>query len=204
MSDARKETVSRSNEYYRDHYYMLMIALIAAIIAMLFFVSIVLYQVLHRPLPQFFAKATNGKTLELDAFDEPNLLPKTILKWVSKAAVAAYTFDFVNYDKQIANVRPYFTDPGWVDYQNSVRGLIQTIAQNQLFVNGVVSGAPVIANQGPLPGHGYVWRVQLPFLVTYQSSETTTQRRFTITITLVRVPTWKNPDAIGIDQFVMT
>jgi len=81
--------------------------------------------------------------------------------------------------------------------------LISTIVQNQLFVNGVVSGPPVISNQGPLPGKGYTWRVQIPFLVTYQSANTTTKRSFYVVITIVQVPTNINPQGIGIDQFVM-
>lgn len=192
-----------NNDFYRQHYNKMIIALIVAIFLMLTMVIVVLYQLSHRPLPQFNAVAPNGQMMELTAGDEPNLLSSTLLKWARKAAVAAYTFDFVNYEKQIALARPYFTEAGWGDYQNSISNLLGDIKQNQLFVNGVVAGAPVISNQGELPGHGYTWRVQLPFLVTYQSAESKTSRTFTVIMTIVRVPTWENPAGIGVDQFVM-
>ncbi len=201
-------THTRNNEFYRDHYQTLIIFLIGVMLLMLALGGVVLYQVSHRPLPQFIATMTNEQaneqTMALRAYDEPNLLPSTLLKWASKAAATAYTFNFVNYNEQIAAVRPYFTETGWADYKNSVAALIKTITQNKLYVNGVVSGPPVISNQGDLTGHGYMWRIQIPFLVTYQSTEAASKQGFFVTLTIVRVPTIQNPRAIGIDQFVMT
>jgi len=165
--------------------------------------GVLLYQILHRPLPVFYAKQANGQTLSLEPYQEPNLLPDTILRFASKAAVTAYTFDFVNYKKEIALARPYFTDAGWQSYLSSVQGLIDTIVKNQLFVYGIISGTPVIANEGDLPGRGYVWRVQIPLLVTYEASTGPVNRNYYVVITVVRVPTDINPQGIGIDQFVM-
>jgi intracellular multiplication protein IcmL len=123
--------------------------------------------------------------------------------WANKAAVAAYTYDFVNYEQQMNDVRPYFTEAGWRSYESSIQGLITRIQENKLFVNGVVTGAPVISNQGELPGHGYTWRIQLPFLVTYQSAEATSKKKFLVKLMIIRIPTNQNPQAIGIDQFIM-
>jgi intracellular multiplication protein IcmL len=197
-------TIDKRNMFYRDYYPHIIFLLVVAILVMLGIGLLVMYQVFHRPQPHFYAATPDGHRMILLAHDEPILVPHTLIEWASKAAVAAYTFDFYNYPKQIEDARYYFTDSGWADYQNSVAGLLGTIAQNKLFVNGVVSEPPVISNQGPLPGKGYVWRVQVPFLVTYQSAETTSQQRFTIMINIVRVPTNVNPEGIGVDQFIMS
>lgn len=188
----------QSNQYSNMLIGLIVVTLFAAIA-----MGVIFYQAMHRPLPAFSAIQTNGSKMELTAFEAPNLLPDTILQWCSKAATVAYTFDFVNYKDQINAARPYFTDAGWQDYIRSVSGLINTIVKRQLFVNGVVSGTPVIANEGPIPERGYVWRVQIPFLVSYQTSEAATKKNFMVVITLVRVPTSINPQGIGIDQFVM-
>jgi intracellular multiplication protein IcmL len=190
-------------QWYVSYYPYFIFSLIIAIFLILLLLMLVLYQVRHRPLPQFSAIAPGGQEMMLSPSNEPNLLPSTLIQWASKAAVAAYTFDFVNYNKQAALIHPYFTDAGWAQYASSIGELIQTIRQNQLLVNGVVSGTPVISNQGVLQGQGYVWRIQMPFLVTYQSSDGISKKSYTISVTIVRVPTWKNPAGIGIDQFVM-
>lgn len=191
------------NEFYQNYFHTLVVLLVAVILIMLVLVLWVMYQTQHRPLPQFIAVATNGQQIQLIPRNEPSLLTSTILKWATKAAIASYTYDFVNADKQLAAARHYFTDAGWQVFSNSITNLIQSIKANQLFVNGVVSGPPVISNQGEISGRGYVWRVQMPFLVTYQSADTVNRKQFYLSLTIVKVPTWKNPAGIGIDQFVM-
>lgn len=203
LDDVEEQYVPRNNDFYRDHYHHVIMALMVIIVLMMILVGIVLHQMFNRPLPVFNAVQADGQQMVLRPYDEPNLLPETILRWASKAATAAYTFNFVNYNQQIAIARPYFTADGWQDYLSSISRVISTIVQNQLFVNGVVAGAPVISNQGPLPGKGYVWRIQIPFLVVYQSANTTSKTSYYVVITIVRVPTQVNPQGIGIDQFVM-
>jgi intracellular multiplication protein IcmL len=196
FGDIQERYAPRENSFYRQYYAYFIIGMMGA-------VGIVLYQMFHRPLPAFDAAQKNGQKMLLQPFEEPNLLPDTLLRWASKAATVSYTFDFTNYNRQIASARPYYTEAGWRQYISSVSDLINTITQNQLFVNGVVSGAPVISNQGEVADRGYVWRIQIPFLVTYQSANVTTRRNFLVVISVMRVPPSVNPQGIGIDQFVM-
>jgi intracellular multiplication protein IcmL len=203
LDEIQKKYIPQKSSFYANHYHHVIIALMGLFLCIVIIVGVLFYQILHRPLPQFNAMQTDGKKMLLVPYDEPNLLPATILRWASKAATMAYTFDFVNYAKQAAAAKAFFTEDGWQDYQASVNDLISTIVENQLFVNGVVSGTPVISNQGPIPGRGYVWRVQIPFLVTYQSANIVTTRNFIVVLSIVRVPTKDNKQGIGIDQFVM-
>lgn len=203
MSTERQSRPLKKNDFYASSYTSLMIIFIVEVVLVSLLLALVLYQIRNRPLPTFVATTPSKQRMQLTPSIEPNLLPSTLIRWASKAAVAAYTFDFVNYNKQIALARPYFTEAGWNDYQASIADLIRTITQNQLFVNGVVSAPPVISNQGDLPGRGYTWRIQVPFLVTYQSAGQISRAHYTVVITIVRVSTSVNPAGIGIDQFVM-
>jgi intracellular multiplication protein IcmL len=195
--------VPRNNDFYRNHYHRVLYVLMMVILLLIIAVSVVLYQTLHRPLPAYHAMQADGKQMRLEPYTQPNLLPETILRWASKAAIVAYTFDFVNYRQEVEVARPYFTDAGWADFIRSLNPVVDQVIKNQLFVSGVVAGPPVIANQGPLPGREYAWRVQIPFLVTYQAAQTLSKRRFIVVLTIVPVPTNVNPQGIGIDQFVM-
>lgn len=193
----------QDNEFYRNYQPRFIIMLMGATVVAMIWVGIVMLQVYNRPLPSFYATQPNGQRMTLQPQSLPNLQAETILRFACKAAVAAYAFDFVNYKKNINLARPYFTDAGWDDYLNSVSALVRGIAQNKLFVTGVVNGTPVISNQGEIDGI-YSWRVQIPFLVTYQSAQSSEQRKYTVVITVVRVPTVTDPLGIGIDQLVMT
>lgn len=205
ISALKEKTTPRNNDFYRKHYHQFIYGLMVLIVLLMIAIGVVLYQMFNRPLPLFYATQPDGQKMELTPFDEPNLLPDTILRWATKAATLSYTFDFDsnNQKRQLEAVHPYFTDNGWQGYLQSVQGLLTQIIQNQVFVYGVVAGTPIISNQGPLPGKGYVWRLQIPFLVTYQSANAAPQKKFVVILTIVRVPTHINPQGIGIDQFVM-
>ncbi|HEU5282018.1 MAG TPA: DotI/IcmL/TraM family protein [Gammaproteobacteria bacterium] len=192
----------KENAFYQNYYLMVWMAFCLLVVLLLSVMGVLLYQTTHKPLPVFYAKQANGETMPLLPFQAPNQLSDTILRFASKAATIAYTFDFVNYQEQISLARPYFTSAGWNDFESSISGLVSTIVKNQLFVSGVVVGTPVISNQGPLPGTDYAWRVQIPFLVTYQSANVTTRRNYMVIVSIIRVPTIENPQGIGIDQFV--
>ncbi len=193
----------QNNEFYRNFQPRFIIVLMGATIVAMVWVGIVLFQVYQRPLPTFYAIQPNGQRMQLQPQGLPNLTADTILNFASKAAVAAYTFDFVNYKGEVSLARAYFTNAGWQDYLKSIDSVVRGIAQNKLFVTGVVNGTPVISNQGEIDDI-YSWRVQIPFLVTYQSAQSSQQKKFTVLITVVRVPTAEDPLGIGIDQFVMS
>lgn len=203
MTTTRIEKESGSVSFYQNYFKALIVLLVISIVVIVVMVALIIYQILNRPLPEFAAIAPNNQKMILTSYPEPNLLPGTLLRWGSKAAVAAYTFDFVNYRQQMVNAALFFTTGGWEDFQYSLGPLINQITQKQLFVNGVVSGDPVIANQGPLPGKGHVWRLQIPFLVTYQTAEAVRKQNFLVSLTVVRIPTNVDPIGIGVDQFVM-
>lgn len=203
LDDIREDYTAKNNDFLRNHYHHIIMGIMLVIFLMMFAIGYVFYQVMNRPLPQFNAIQPDGKSMLLIPYDQPNLSPDTIVRWASKAAILAYTFSFENYNNQLKEARPYFTEDGWQDYLSSVDRLINTIVQNQLIVNGIVSGTPVISNQGEVSGRGYVWRIQIPFLVTYQSANRSDRRNFYVVISIVRVPTYVNKQGIGIDQFLM-
>jgi intracellular multiplication protein IcmL len=195
--------IPKENIFYRDYYHYFIIFLMVLIIVVICSVGFLLYELSHQRLPEFSAIQPKGQTLALQPYLEPNLLPDTIIRFASKAAVAAYSFDFVNYKEDLQLARPFFTDTGWQGYLNAAQGLINTIVSSQLFVYGIVSGTPVIANQGVLPGSGFTWRIQIPFLVTYETATGPVNRNYFIIVRVVRVPTSQNPQGIGIDQFTV-
>jgi len=197
--------MQQNNAYYRDHFFKFIINLVGIILFLIIFILLLLYQVKNRPLPEFSAFAPNQQSIKLTASLEPNLLPDTIIKWASKAAVSVYTYRFYETDDEIyAKVKPYFTNEGLKPFYNSIiSDVIQTIRANHLNTNCAVNGQPVIANQGDFPGLGFSWRVQIPMVVTYESANGTSSRYYRVTLVISKVPTTQNPAGIGISQFSM-
>jgi intracellular multiplication protein IcmL len=203
MSSSQQDLTSHLGNQYRDSSQQLIYILIISMLAVLAVAALVLLQVMNRPLPHFYEIRPDHKEVSLKPYEEPNYLPQTILNWASAAAVGSYTFNFANYEKTMPIVRHYYTPGGWAAYQDAVSNVVSRIVKAQLIVQGVVAGAPVISNQGPLPGHGYSWRVQIPFLVTYLSAGESRSQKYFVIMLIVKVPTTTDPQGIGIDSFVM-
>src|SRR3989338_2468387 len=114
----KDQLISYNNQFYRDYYHYVMFGLMAVIFSMILAVLILLYQVLNRPLPPFHAVSADNQEVELVPYEEPNLLPDTLIRFASKAATLAYTFNFVNYEDSILQARPFFTEAGWKDFRS--------------------------------------------------------------------------------------
>lgn len=187
------------NGFYKQWIPFLYWGFLGVLLLQLLFSGVFFWQFSHQKLPLMEAVSKEGNKFQLVPHEDPSLIPSILLQWASKAAVAAYTFDFVRYPQQIEFAHKWFTDSGWNDYQASLKVLIQTISSRQLFVNSVVSAPPVIALTDETG-----WSVQLPFLVTYQSSDKMTRKNFLVKMKIVKVSTNLNPEGMGIAGFVMS
>ncbi|HEX2548506.1 MAG TPA: DotI/IcmL/TraM family protein [Gammaproteobacteria bacterium] len=203
MREIKSMAKARNPDDYK--YFPTLIFIVVFVLIVLIGLAFLLtYFVENRPLPHFSAITPRKEVFELTSYDEPSLLSSTIIKWASKAAIDVYTYKFYENDNEIANkIRPYFTDSGLSSFYYSLQPVIETLRQNQLNTNSTVNGPPVIVNQGAFGGYDQAWRVQIPFLVTYEAAGGTSTRSYRVTLVIVKVPTTQNPVGIGIDQFSM-
>jgi len=196
------ETTKYRNKFYRDAYKGILGMLFLSTLIMIGLVIAIMYLALNQPEPSYFATTEDGKIVTLDPLSNPNVRPKVLLRWAGRSAVSSYSFDFVNFDKQLDSARQHFTTSGWRHFSTSLAesNMETNVKQNQLFVSAVVSGTPVIVNQGSLGGR-YSWRVQVPLLVKYQSADSKVQTPYIIDMLIVRTATLDSAEGIGVEEF---
>ncbi len=206
MEDSALKVVTERNQFYRNNYRRMVGAVLIMVVVNIVLAVTLVYEVLHRPPPAYFATTADGRTIPLYPLNEPIISQTTLLKWSEQAAIASYTYGFVNYRKQLQEAANYFTPEGWTSFQNaliSTRNL-KTVQEEHLSVSAVVTGQPVIMQQGVIGGR-YAWRVQLPILVTYSgASGQTIQQTLTVSLLIGRVPTLNTPRGIAISSFIAT
>jgi intracellular multiplication protein IcmL len=172
--------------------------------AWIFFFAIALllaYQ-LYKPKPEFYAKSYTGKITALKPHYEPNVSPKALLNWASLAATAAYTMDYVGYEKSLANLAPFFTKAGYDNFIAAITkaNIINDLTYKKLMMSAVPIGTPTIVNEGMVFGE-YTWLIQLPIAIKYQTaSEESTQFK-AVSLTVSRVSPDIAPRGIGIKSF---
>jgi intracellular multiplication protein IcmL len=204
MAQDALKTVALRNSFYRDSYRRVLIVLLISIVINLSLAAVLVYMITHPPLPRYFATSINGRITPLFALDEPNQSDSAVLQWANQAAIAAFSYNFVNYREELQAASGFFTGAGWKQFLDALQDSnnLDAVKAKKLIVSAVATRAPIILRKGVLNGR-YSWRVQMPILVTYQSASEFSQSNNIVTMLIRRVSTLNSPRGIGISQFVV-
>jgi intracellular multiplication protein IcmL len=204
MAEDALTAVVLRNKFYRDGQRKMILVLLVSLIANFVLVSMLFYIITHPPAPRYFATSINGRITPLFPLNEPNQSDSAVLQWANQAAIATYTYNFVNYRSELQASSGFFTADGWDQFLNALQqsNNLDAVKAKKLIVSAVATRAPIILQKGILNG-SYAWRVQMPILVTYQSASEFSQQNNVVTMLITRVSTLNSPRGIGIAQFVV-
>ena len=204
MAEDALAVVQLRNQFYKDSQRKVMLALLVAMLANFLLGGLLIYVISHPPAPKYFATSINGRITPLFPLNEPNQSDSAVLQWANQAAIAAFTYNFVNYRDELQASSGFFTAEGWDQFLNALQqsNNLDAVKAKKLIVSAVATRAPIILQKGILNG-SYSWRVQMPILVTYQSASEFTQQNNVVTMLITRVSTLNSPRGIGIAQFVV-
>ncbi|MDX2346421.1 MAG: type IVB secretion system apparatus protein IcmL/DotI [Legionella sp.] len=204
MAEDALTAVTLRNTFYRDGQRKVILVLLLSIIVNLLMMSLLVYIVTHPPAPKYFATSIHGRITPLFALSQPNQSDSAVLQWTNQAAIAAFTYNFVNYRTELQASSEFFTASGWTQFLNALEASnnLDAVKAKKLIVSAVATSAPIILQKGLLNGR-YSWRVQMPLLVTYQSASEFSQQRNVVTILVTRISPLNSPRGIGISQFIV-
>ncbi|MCK4608978.1 MAG: type IVB secretion system apparatus protein IcmL/DotI, partial [Gammaproteobacteria bacterium] len=160
MAEDATKLVALRNLFYRDNYRRVMLALLFMIVVNAGLVGVVYFLLTHRPAPQYFATTSDNKIMKLHPLNQPVVSAAVLLQWANRAAVAAYSYNFVNYRQALQQVQNEFTPDGWRNFEQALKNsrMLETVTAKKLVVSAVATGAPVILDRGVINGR-YVWKV---------------------------------------------
>ncbi|MEM1243239.1 MAG: type IVB secretion system apparatus protein IcmL/DotI [Pseudomonadota bacterium] len=197
------ELVRLRNAFYRDSYRRVLAILLVVVVIDVVLVIGLIYVYTNPPSPRYFATNATGRIIPLVPLDQPNMTQPELLQWATSAAVAAFSFNFVNYRQELQAASEFFTATGWRAYISALNesNNLRAVIARSLVVSASPTGAPVVLQQGVLGGR-YAWRIRIPLLVNYQSADRISQQNIDITMLVVRISTLNSTRGIGIAQFV--
>lgn len=205
MAKDALEVVALRNEFYKDKQRKVVLALLISMAINLVQMTMLVYVISHPPAPQYFATSINGRITPLYPLDEPNQSDSAVLQWANQAAIAAFTYSFVNYRDELQAASVFFTPEGWDQFMGALKesNNLDAVRAKKLVVSAVATRAPIILQKGLLNGR-YSWRVQMPLLVTYQSASEFSQQNVVVTLLITRISTLNSPRGIGISQMIVS
>lgn len=204
MAEDALTAVALRNNFYRDGQRKMILVLLVSMAANFVLALMLIYIITHPPAPKYFATSINGRITPLFPLNEPNQSDSAVLQWANQAAIAAFTYNFVNYRTELQASSGFFTAEGWDQFLSALQqsNNLDAVKAKKLIVSAVATRAPIILQKGLLNG-SYAWRVQMPILVTYQSASEFSQQNNVVTMLITRVSTLNSPRGIGISQFVV-
>jgi intracellular multiplication protein IcmL len=204
MAEDALTVVALRNKFYKDSQHKVMLALVFCVLVNLVLGTMLAYMLTHPPEPRYFATSINGRITPLFPLNEPNQSDSAVLQWANQAAIAAFTYNFVNYREELQASSGFFTSEGWDQFLTALQqsNNLEAVKAKKLIVSAVATRAPIILQKGMLNG-SFSWRVQMPILVTYQSASEFTQQNNVLTMLITRVSTLNSPRGIGIAQFIV-
>jgi len=190
------------NGFYRDNYKRAVFALV-----FVFFIDIILLfavvdHYLNPPEPQYFATNSAYQLIKWHPLSDPVVDNNYVLQWVSDSIQQAFSLDYIHWRSQLEAASNNFTPDGWHWFLQSFQqsGDLDSLVKLGMVSNATVTGAPVIQYQAVLNGR-YVWKVELPIMITYTNMKKTIRQPLKIIVIVVRVPVQNNPNQIAINEF---
>ena len=106
-------------------------------------------------------------------------------------------------NKQLQDIKQYFTDNGYEVFLNQLKNRFDKadIIKNKIFVRAEPTAAPFILNQGILTGR-YAWWVQIPIRISYAGVRILPEAVLTLQVLVVRTDTSNNLTGILIDNVI--
>lgn len=199
------QTVKNRTDFYVDQYRRVTIALLVMIVINGCSLAFSYFLYSSRPDPEYFATTAEGRLIKMQPLSAPIVAPSALLEWATRAAVAAYTYNFVDYRRQLEEASHYFTPKGWRSFEGELKKSrnLQTVIASKLVATAVPTGAPVIEDRMVIFST-YTWKVSIPVLVKYDSASTNYTQPLIIRMLIQRVPVLNNAKGIAISQFVAT
>jgi len=204
MAEDALTVVTTRNNFYRDGQRRLVTGLLITLFVNILMAVLLFYVITHPPAPTYFATSISGRITPLYPLDQPNQSDSAVLQWANQAAIAAFTYNFVNYRDELQAASGFFTSDGWQQFLDALQqsNNLEAVKAKKLIVSAVATRAPIILQKGLLNGR-YSWRIQMPLLVTYQSASEFSQQNNVVTMLVTRISTLNSPRGIGISQFVV-
>ena len=191
------------NLFYRDSYRWAVLALFILLILNCGLAAVLFYQFQNPPQPQYFAITPDGRIINNYALDDPIFPDDHILQWTANAVRQTFSLDFMHWSDQLQSASNQFTTPGWREFLKAMKNSnnLETLIKLKMVSNAEITGAPQVVQKAVLGGH-YVWKVQLPILVTLTNTAQVIPMPMEVTVIVMRVPVEENPERIAINNFL--
>lgn len=202
MAGEALQVIRLKDDFYRDGFNKVLLALGMILVAIGLLIAASLYLFLSKPAPVFFATDNEWRVISPVPVNQPYLSTSEVLQWVNHAVQSSFTYDYINYSRELNKNKQFFTEEGlkkYIDLLNRYAAY-ETILASKTFINASASKAPYIDKQGLLPEGRYGWWVIMPLKIQFSGYQRIYSQSVNFSVLVVRIPTLNDINGIAIDN----
>ena len=175
--------ISLRNNFYKAGQRRVFVIFLISLLTNCLLVFILTYLITYPPSPQYFPVSLSGHITPLITFDKPNQTDDAILQWTSEAALASFSYSYVNYRDELQAASQFFTGNGWGQFISALAASnnLEAIKAKSMVVSAQLTNPPTILKK-ELNNGLYTWRIEVPVLGTYQNDTQYTQQYHIVNI----------------------
>lgn len=154
-------------------------------------------------------KATNTVSLS-----KPHRADTEMKLLLTKMASEALSFNKETFSEVVKTIRPYFTDRGFQQYQKYLieSGIAENLRANDYNMSVYIENPPLSLN-GTVVDGVYKWLYQMPVVISFfpremetlaENSNSFVNRKINLRLQVTRVNLDDDPDAIQIEDWIVT
>lgn len=188
----------------RDNRYLTIGICCLAILATLTSI-IALSLALREDKTSYFAVTPDLRIQELVPLKEPTVTDTGLRDWVARTVSSTLSINFLNWKEQLSSVSDSYTKECFEQvFKNlDASGNLKYVVDKRLSCAAIISKPPVIIQRGLLQGT-YVWDLQVPVRVTFESSSRVENAMdWVVSVRVTRVASTRNALGIAISQLIL-
>lgn len=198
------KTVLLRNAFYRDGCKRLLFAVTGIVLLNLVLLGDIAYHVVNPPRPRYFPITPDGRIINIHPLSDPVVSNAFVLQWAANAARKAYSLDYLHWRGQLQEASNNFTPNGWKLFVSQLKSSnnLNTLIHYNMVSTASITGAPQLREHAVISGH-YIWKISMPIYVTYTNGIKTIHQSAILTMLVVRMPVWQDPNRIAINNFIV-
>lgn len=162
------------------------------------------------PKVRYVETRGNEAVCTMTTADSPYLTPTTLAEFAKDAAISSYTYDYVNYERNVTDAaNKFYTEDGRAAYLTTLdtSGNLEKVIKGRMVQRAYALKAPQLEEQGMRDPTTRYWVVTVPMSIEFYvggSDTPRTKQDFISTVTLVSVkPSAANIKGVGVESMIL-
>ena len=120
MSVDALAAISLRNSFYREGQRRVLVIFLMSLLTNFLLVFILIYLIMYPPSPDYFPVGISGHVVSIVPLDEANQSDDAVLQWSSQAAMASFSYSYVDYRDELQASSQFFTADGWGQFLHAL------------------------------------------------------------------------------------